>query len=139
LEEYVMGEKINGILSAAFILLMFAAILGMAYFATRMIGKGYASQGGASGNIRILDKVWIGRERALLIVRVADKTMLIGMTPHHIEGLCGLDAGELPEPPGPIGGIAFVDALKTAIKKAPDIFSGSRNKEENRHEEHETE
>lgn len=41
--------------------------------------------------MRVLDRVMVGRDGMLLVVCVADRLMLIGVTPQRIEKICDLD------------------------------------------------
>ncbi len=111
-----MKEQVSGILSVLFILVIFISILAMTYFVTKLIGRGYIVQGSAAKHIKIIDKVFIGKDKTLLIIQSAGKTMLLGVTAHHIEKLCDLDEQELslivPDTSEP----AFLDMFKNALK-----------------------
>lgn len=48
--------------------------------------------------MRVLDRVTVGRDGMLLVVCVADRLMLIGVTPQRIEKICDLETtpGNMP-------------------------------------------
>lgn len=101
----------------------FFLILFLAYWATRIIGRGYAASG-AGRMIEVLDRVGLGQEKQLLVVKAAGKVLLLGVTAHHIERLEELEAGALPAPaPAPQSG-AFFAALKSALEQKKGKESG---------------
>ena len=112
-------------------LLAVAAVLCLAYFATRFLaGKG---MGGALGrftgrsrNLQVLERVPIGREEFLTVVRAGQRYFLLGVTPSSVTLLRELDAEEAdalwPEIPPENGASTvpetkFQDALKAAIRR----------------------
>lgn len=112
-------------------LLAVAAVLCLAYFATRFLaGKG---MGGALGrftgrsrNLQVLERVPIGREEFLTVVRAGQRYFLLGVTPSSVTLLRELDAEEAdalwPETPPENGASTvpeskFQDALKAAIRR----------------------
>lgn len=101
----------------------FFLILFLAYWATKVLARGYAA-GGTGHMIEVLDRMGLGQEKQLLVVKAAGKVLLLGVTAHHIEKLEELDAGELPEaPPSPQSG-AFFAALKSALEQKKGKESG---------------
>ncbi len=83
-------NSLGDFLSVAFSLLMLVAVLVLTYFATRWMGKRFSMQG-STGMVKILDRVFVGQDKALMIVQVADKTMLVGMTAHGMTKLCDIE------------------------------------------------
>lgn len=85
-------------------MLTLTAVLLVAWFLLRWIMKKMPSQGG-SRHIKLLDRVAVTPDKCLLLVRVAEKTMLVGMTSHAVEKLCDIEDPEgtleaqTPEPP----------------------------------------
>lgn len=120
-------EQIRGALSVFAVLVIFIFILFLAYLTTKMIAKSSALRTGAApggGNIQILERVALGQDRALLIVRAGGNTMLVGATAHHIEKLCDLDEGRLAEYPVKQGDSAFSGILKNVLKNGWGIGPG---------------
>ncbi len=94
----------------------FFLILFLAYWAARLLGRGYAASG-AGRMVEVLDRMSLGQEKQLLVVKAAGKVLLLGVTAHHIERLEELDADALPEPPPVPQGGAFLAALKSALEQ----------------------
>lgn len=91
-------QYITTILSALLLLAIFVAILVLAYFVTTQLGKRYTGKGStASGYIKIMDRAMLGPDRSVVLVKVADKLLLLGVTPQHIETLCEVDEELLPQ------------------------------------------
>jgi flagellar biosynthetic protein FliO len=96
-----------------FVLLLFAA----AWYVTRLVGKGYSGLGGGAREMTLIDKLSLGRDRHLLIVRAGEKTLLLGVTLQHIEALAELDGEQLQDLPAPQGAADFFSILKERLKK----------------------
>lgn len=94
----------GGTVSLMGTMLTLTAVLLLAWFLLRWILKRVPSQGG-SRHIKLLDRVAVTPDKCLLLVRVAEKTMLVGMTSHSVEKLCDIDDPEktleTPEPDQP--------------------------------------
>ena len=98
-------------------------ILFLAYWATRVLARGYAA-GGTGHTLEVLDRMSLGQDKQLVVVKAAGKVLLLGVTGHHIEKLEELDADALPQtPPSPQGG-AFFAALKSAMEQKKGKESG---------------
>lgn len=100
-------------------------VVGLAYWATRLLGKwkGIGDVGvGRSGiPIRPLSRTSIGKEQNLMLVQVGERYLLLGATPGGISTLAEFSQAEvdswcslkgLPEEKMP-----FRDSLRAAIKK----------------------
>lgn len=101
----------------------FFLILFLAYWATKVLARGYAA-GGTGQLIEVLDRMGLGQEKQLLVVKAAGKVLLLGVTAHHIEKLEELDADALPQPVSPPQGGAFFAALKSALEQKKGKESG---------------
>jgi flagellar biogenesis protein FliO len=73
------------------VVLMLAVFVG-AYYVSKYVGKHYQPGHGFSKNITVLDSANVGKDRALLIVRVGEKAFLIGSAPQAFTLLSELDA-----------------------------------------------
>ena len=60
------------------------AVFVAAYFVSKYVGKHYKPNYGYSKNITVIDSTAIGKDRSLLLVKVGEKTLLIGSTPNEI-------------------------------------------------------
>lgn len=89
-------DGLVGILTILFVFLIFILVLAAAYYVTRFVAKSHAARGSAyGGNIKILDKTVLGQDRSLLVVSVAGKAMLLGVTNQHVTHLSDLDENNL--------------------------------------------
>lgn len=71
------------------LLLYFAVLIGvlvLAYYTTKLIA-GTAGPRQASANIQILEKVMLGKDSYLLIARIQERVVLLGVTPGGIQKL----------------------------------------------------
>lgn len=111
------GEMLLRILSAiaALALVLFLAWLVLRWINKRVPGMG----GGASGRmITVLDRISVGKNSYIVLLRVQDKVLLVGISDHAVEKLYELDdpegkmkLSERPEAP------SFTDAMKDAAAK----------------------
>ena len=67
------------LLSLLGIILALLLVLGGCYLVTRWAGKGMGGGlGGGSARMRVVERLAVGRDQALLVVRLADRYLLIG-------------------------------------------------------------
>ena len=111
------------VLSLIGMLAGFFLILFLAYWATKVLARGYGANG-AGHAVEVLDRMSLGQDKQLLVVKAAGKVLLLGVTAHHIEKLEELDAGALPEPVQSPSGGAFFAALKGALEQKKGKESG---------------
>jgi flagellar protein FliO/FliZ len=79
--EYSSGlSMITYILS---LLITFAVVIGLAYFASRFLGKKMGRMG-AMGHHKIIATLPLGTNRAVYIVEIAGKFLALGVTDHSI-------------------------------------------------------
>ena len=62
-----------------------------AYYVTKFMGKHYNMQTSLSKEMRVIDKLALGRDRFLLIVEAGNKVLLLGVSPQQIDTLAELD------------------------------------------------
>ncbi len=113
-------------------LFLFVLVLALAWFCSRWLGGRYGFQA-AGGTIRVLERVMVGPDRSLLVVRAGEQVWLLGVTPQHIEKLGELDPELYPEPEAPEARIGsdFSAALQNAVKGwIPGKKQGNENKDE---------
>lgn len=110
-----MGEELKGFLSILMILVLFAGVLFLAYYTTRMMGKRFSINGSPGGQIKVLDRLSIGQDKTLLIVQAAEKTLLVAVASHAVATLCELDAGTL-QPLPPANDTPFMGVLRDMLK-----------------------
>ena len=114
-------------------LFLFVLVLVLAWYCSRWLGGrfGFSATG---GTIRILERVMVGPDRFLLVVKAGDEVWLLGVTPQHIERLGELDPDLYPEgeETQASGGVPdFSAALQGAIKSwIPGKKQGNENEDE---------
>ena len=67
-------------LKILFYLIVLIAVLVLAYYTTRMLGRGMGQTRG-TGGMEILDQMALGRDSYLLVVKVQERIFLIGVSP----------------------------------------------------------
>lgn len=94
------------------LLLTFALVLGLAYFTSRFLGKRMAS-GGGLGNGKVYATLSLGANRAVYVVEIAGKYMVLGVTEHNISLLAEINS------------LADIEQLKTSEinRLPPEQFS----------------
>ena len=99
------------------ILLVLLLVLCGCYVFTRWAGMGLAGRLGlpGAGHVRVLERVALGRDQALLVVQAANRYFLLGSSPSGFSLLAELteEEGALWSGPPPSGG--------TAREKAADF------------------
>ena len=87
------------LLSLLSILLTLALALLACYLVTRWTGLGLGSRLGAGGrHVRVLERVPVGRDQALVVVRAANRVFLLGSSPSGFSLLAELTEEELSAP-----------------------------------------
>lgn len=66
-------------------------LIFLLFFGLRMFSRRISTSG---GRLRVIDRASLGRDSMLLVVAVADKLMLIGVSSHRVEKLADLDVSE---------------------------------------------
>lgn len=110
-----MGDGLTAALSMIGTLLLMVAVFVGAYYASRYIGKKYQPNG-SGGNLHVLDRLSLGREQTLLLVRVGSKVLLLGCTGKSVEKLDELDPSEFEEESEPHDREQFINTWKTILK-----------------------
>ena len=114
------NSVIGSIGSVLLALLCFVLILYLAYFATKKMGRRLSFKGVRNKNIKIVESVSVGQNKALLIVETAGKTLLVGVTQNEITLVSELDGSMLDksedEQQGG-GGMEFSRAFKTVLEQ----------------------
>ena len=113
------------VLSVLGSLVGFVLILVLAWWAARAIGQGQIASGGSHA-IQVVDRLPLGGEKQLLVVRAAGRVLLLGVTAHHVEFLQELDEDDLPPPAEAAGSGQFLAAFRNALdaKKGRETGDG---------------
>ena len=112
-----MGEWFAAIGSFIGVFALLILIFAGAYYASKLMGRHYSMQASSSAEMRVVDKLVLGRDHYLLIVEAGDKALLIGVCPQHIETLAELDGETFAELPQVQGNTDFISLLKGRINK----------------------
>lgn len=85
------------VLSLLGILLVLLLVLGGCYLFTRWAGVGLGGRLGltpSGGRLRVLERLSVGREHFILVVRAADRFLILGCSPSGFSVLCELTEEE---------------------------------------------
>jgi len=97
------------------VMLGLALVLALLFAAAWLVRRLQRVQPRSEGAIQLVAQLPVGIKERLLVVRVGDENVLIGVAPGQIRSLHvwqgGLPAGEPAQPVGP----AFLDHLKTLM------------------------
>ena len=81
------------VLKVLFYLIVLILVLILAYVTTRMLGRGMNGRQ-QSGDMKILDRLAVGRDSYLMIVDVQGRILLVGVSPAGITRLEELETYE---------------------------------------------
>ena len=79
----------DGFIQLVTVLAIFALVLAVTYFTTRLVG-GYARNKVATGNIEIIDSAKVAPSKYIAIVRTASKYIAVGIGKDEITYLCDI-------------------------------------------------
>ena len=114
-----MTEEVMAMISTIGTLLFMIAIFIGAYFVSKMIG-GHYQNGSVMGKpkIQVIEKKVVGRDQSLILVKIADKTVLLGVTQHGINKIETFESDVFGEEENIVIPQAnFLEVLKNASKK----------------------
>lgn len=110
-----MFEQGTGVLSIVFSFVLVVGILFLAYFSTKWLSKKMSTQGNTR-YIKVLDRVMLGQDKSIVVVKIAGKTMAVAMTSHTAVKLCDIDEASV-EPAPPPQGMDFSSIFKNYLAK----------------------
>ena len=105
----------------------FILLLVLAWWATRALSRGYAV-GSAARTLQVLDRMPLGGEKQLLVVKAGSRVLLLGVTAHHVELLRELGEEELAAPQD--GGAPENSPFLGALRRALDAKKGRETADE---------
>ena len=85
---------LGDIFSLITMLIAVAVILYLSYIVSRKVGSGSISSG-MTGNIKVLDRAFVGRDKSVVIVRVGQKDYLLGVSQDSVRLLQELEEGQV--------------------------------------------
>ncbi len=111
--------------------LMFLLVVVAAWACTRFVGRRFsAGMSAGSSRLRVVERVALGPDRALVLVRAAGRVFLVGSAPQQLTLLAELDADAFPEggdgqpEPAP----ADFASLFEAVRRQGGKFRGKKEK-----------
>ena len=66
-------------------------VLFLSWYLTRRLGRYTGQLGRSAGNLQIIDRISLGQNEALAVVRAGERFLLIGISHAGISCLCELD------------------------------------------------
>lgn len=103
------------------LVLMFLVFIG-AYWASRFLAQRYHSGTAGCKNMRILERMPLGKDSWLIMVQVCDHICLLGATGKEIRLIDRFDVSELTEQPA--AGLGMSPAFSDILKKIREKGSG---------------
>lgn len=85
-------------------------ILALAYWCSRLLGRTWGRTAPGS-NLKVVEQLSVGRDSRLMVVRVKERSYLIGISAAGIQMLAEIE-GELEEAGALAGELKFPDLLK---------------------------
>lgn len=120
-----LAEELKTVLALAGTLILMLLVFAGAYWCSKLVAGGArrASPPGG-GRMEVLDRTPMGKDSALVVVRVGGKLLLLGVTGHQIRKLDELDPALYPEGAQPVPD--FVTCLKEAWREKTGRQEGPR-------------
>ena len=117
-------------LKVLFYLVVLILVLVLAYYTTRILGRGMRLKQ-RTGGMEVLDQMTVGRDSFLVVVKVQEKILLLGVSPSGIEKLDKLDSYEKMEPAEAPPDFAVLSSQLKARRRGEDdgMKKGGRGKE----------
>lgn len=112
-------KVLGDIFSFVFMLVAVGGILYLSYVVTKKL-SGTSMAGGMSKNMRVVDRMFMGRDKSIVVVRVGQKDYLLGISQNAITFLTELPEGEilvLEDEETGAKPLEFMETLKTKWKK----------------------
>ncbi|MEG0339548.1 MAG: flagellar biosynthetic protein FliO [Oscillospiraceae bacterium] len=123
-----MENFFSGLGAILTVLASLCFVLFLAYYLLHWLNRRMPTQG-ASGSIKILDRVNIGREKSLLVIKAGGKTMLIAMSDNAIEKLAEYESDEpFIIAKSAVETMDFKTALRSAVSKWPSKREAKEDK-----------
>ena len=116
----MLQNPLSVVLSLVVGLVLFVLVLFLAWLCTRWLGGYYRARGAQGGSIRVLERTVIGPDRTLMVVRVGERVLLLGVSPQNISLVGEISPDAYPEEGGPeplLGTTDFSAALQDAVKR----------------------
>ena len=92
-----MGQTVESILvGIGTIVLMLAVFVG-AYYFSKFLSKKYQPKYGDAKNIEVIERMTVGKDQSLALVKVSDRVFLLAFTAQSVTKIEEMDASLFPE------------------------------------------
>lgn len=116
---------LQSVVTAIGTLIIIVAILFLTYICTKYIGNrmnagGYGYAGQKARYISLMDRMMVGQESSVALVKISGRVFLLGITGDNVNLLMELKEDELTEIPAPVNGNYTGTAFKDVIERLKD-------------------
>ncbi len=118
-----MGQDFMTILTGIGTVVLMLAVFVGAYYFSKFISKKYQPKYGSAKNIEIIERMVVGKDQSLALVKVLDKVFLLAFTAQSVTKIEEMDASLFPvntdiEKMGDISFMSiFTDAYNNLLNK----------------------
>ena len=113
-----MGQDFTTILTGIGTIVLMIAVFVGAYYFTKFISKKYQPKYGNARNIEIIERMAVGKDQSLALVKVSDKVFLLAFTAQSVTKIEEMDASLFP---------VNKDIEKTGEQNFMSIFTDAYN------------
>ena len=92
-----MGQDFMTILTGIGTVVLMLAVFVGAYYFSKFISKKYQPKYGSAKNIEIIERMVVGKDQSLALVKVLDKVFLLAFTAQSVTKIEEMDASLFPE------------------------------------------
>ena len=113
-------------LQVAGAIFMVIGIVILAFYSTKWLGKRMGGQTLGGRYLSVIERLSLGQDKSLAIVRLGGKIFLIGVAPGSVTNLGELSEDDLVQIISAPQNVSFGDALKDSLKKYGNFGRGNR-------------
>lgn len=92
-----MGQGVLTVLQGIGTLVLMLAVFVGAYYFSKFLSKKYQPKYGDARNIEIIERMAVGKDQSLALVKVSDKVFLLAFTAQSVTKIEEMDASLFPE------------------------------------------
>jgi len=92
-----MGQDFMTILTGIGTIVLMLAVFVGAYYFSKFVSKKYQPKNGGTRNIEIIERMAVGKDQSLALVKVSDKVFLLAFTAQSVTKIEEMDASLFPE------------------------------------------
>lgn len=111
-------------LQLLWVLFLFALVLWLAYFTTRLVGRRFSA--GSGRYLRLVDSLPLGQNRAVALVELNGEVLCVGLSEHGVSLLGRFNRAELVElAPAAAGALRPADAFPASLADLGGALQGA--------------